>query len=300
MCPESDASEPRHELVARILGVGDIPEPRAPVDPSDFIHSKEALVGVFDFLGYKQIMSYSNLFEVASQFIAISDIVKNCGESCNKFELDGKTSKFIPGIIQMSDTFVVYTLGREPQDIIQFFWNVHHMLFYAIHSRFPLRGALTTGEMLIGKGQSNILLGPALREAFELEKSQEWSGACIGRSLNSYIDEAGIKDDLFPLVLPYDVPFKDDTNLNSDLAINWIADVANFISPEFLLDKFPSFKPNSRVEAKVNNTVKFLSFALEQKIQQGPFRSPKNRKIILEPCPDLGCRIVRFVSDEDV
>lgn len=299
MCPESDASEPRHELVARILGVGDIQEPRAPVDPSDFIHSREALIGVFDFLGFKQIMSKSNLFEVASRFIAISDIVKNCGKSCNKFEVDGKISKFVPGIIQMSDTFDVYNLGREPQDVVQFFWNVHHMLFYAIHSRFPLRCALTTGEMLIGKGQSNLLLGTALREAFELEKSQEWSGACIGHSLNSYIDKAGMRDDLFPLVLPYDVPFKYGAKLNSGSAINWIADFANFISPEFLLDKFPSFEPNSREEAKVNNTVKFLSFALEQKIQHGPFRSPKNRKIILEPCPDLGCRIVRFVSDDE-
>lgn len=299
MCPKSSTSEPRHELVVRILGVGDVPEPCAQVDPLNFIHSKEALIGVFDFLGFKNIMSNPNLLNVASRFIAISDIVKNCGQSCNKFEVAGKTSKLVPGIIQMSDTFVVYNLGREPQDIVQFFWNIHHMLFYAINSKFPLRGAITTGEILIGKDQKNILLGPALREAFELEKSQEWSGACIGRSLNSYIDEVGIRDYLFPLVLPYEVPFKDNAKLNSDLAINWIADVANFISPDFLPDQFPPFELNSSAEAKVKNTVKFLDFALEQKIQHGPYHSPKNRKIILEPCPDLGCRIVRFISDDE-
>jgi len=63
MCPTDHASKPKNELVVRILGVGDISEPRAPVNASDFIHSKGALIGVFDFLGFKKIMSGPNLFD---------------------------------------------------------------------------------------------------------------------------------------------------------------------------------------------------------------------------------------------
>ena len=151
MCPKSESSGRKGELELRILGIGNIPEPRALVNSSDFIRSKDALIGVFDFLGFKGKMSGHSLLDIASQFIAISDIVKSCGESCNRFEVDSKISKLTPEIIRMSDTIIVYALEREPQDVIQFLWNVHHMLFYAILCKFPLRGALTTGEMLISK-----------------------------------------------------------------------------------------------------------------------------------------------------
>jgi len=82
------------------------------------------------------------------------------------------------------------------------------------------------------------------------------------------------------------------------MAVNWIADSANMILPERLPDKFQSCEPGSAEEAKVNNTAKFLAFALEQKDRFGPYSSPKNRRIVLEDRPDLGGRIVRFVSDE--
>ena len=298
MCPKSESSGRKGELELRILGIGNIPEPRASVNSSDFIRSKDALIGVFDFLGFKRKMSY-NLLDIASQYMAISEIVKSCGESCSRFEVNGKISNISPEIIQISDTFIIYALEREPQDIIQFLCNIHHILFYAILYKFPLRGALTTGEMLISKDQI-MLFGPALLEAFELERSQDWSGACIGPSLKSYIDDVGIRDEIFPLVLPYNVPFKKEPKFNSDLAINWVADIANEISPDFLPNKFQPFEQGSPEENKVNNTVDFLEFALKQKMQHGPDRCPKNRKIVLEPCPDLGGRIVRFNSDDEI
>ncbi len=299
MCPKSESSGLMGELELRILGIGNISEPRASVKSSDFIRSKDALIGVFDFLGFKGKMSGHSLLDISSQFIAISDIVKSCGESCNRFEVDGKISKLTPEIIRMSDTIIVYALEREPQDVIQFLWSVHHMLFYAMLYKFPLRGALTTGEMLISKDPI-MLFGPALLEAFELEKSQEWSGACIGPSLKSYISGAGISEEIFPLVLPYNVPFKKNAKLNSDLAINWVADFAHKILQNDLPNKFQPFEQGSPEETKVNNTVEFLEFALEQKRQHGPYRCPKNRKIVLEPCPDLGGRVVRFISDDEI
>ena len=299
MCPKSESSGRKGELELRILGVGNIPEPRALVNSSDFISSKDAIIGVFDFLGFKRKMSAYNLLDIASQSIAISEIVKSCGESCNQFEVNGKISKISPEIIQISDTFIIYALERETQDIIQFLWNIHHILFYAILYKFPLRGALTTGEMLISKDPI-MLFGPALLEAFELEKSQEWSGACIGPSLKSYIDGAGISEEIFPLVLPYKVPFKKNARPTSDLAINCVADIGNLISPDVLSGKFQPFEQGSPEETKVNNTVEFLEFASEQKMQHGPYRSPKNRKIVLEPRLDLGGRVVRFISDDEI
>ncbi len=54
------------------------------IDPSDFINSEEAIVGVFDFLGFKRFMALPNLFEIASELIGLSDLVKSCGEDHKK------------------------------------------------------------------------------------------------------------------------------------------------------------------------------------------------------------------------
>lgn len=293
-----DTREPKLNLQLHILGTSS--GLQIPVDVTGFNHSKNALVGVFDFLGFKRMMSSSqDLLNTGGRVKQIISLVKGCGEARNKFEFNGKISKLVPKVIQVSDTFVVYTIEREPQDVIQFVWNVHHMLFYSILYEFPIRGTLATGEILINEEQ-NIFLGPAILEAFQLEKQQDWSGACIAPSLQLYIEEIGILDLLFPLVLPYEVPLKEKAiNTKVELAVNWIADVANFIAPDWIQTKFPPFKPGSPEENKVRNTEKFLTFAMEQKSRHGPYSSPKNRKVILEPDVIQGGRIVRFMLEDD-
>jgi hypothetical protein len=271
--------------------------PKVPVNPSDFIHSKDALVGVFDFLGFTEIMSNQDLFDKASTISGISDIVRSCGEDIKKrFEVNGKISDLSPELIQISDTFVVYNISREPSNVKHFLWNAHEMMFHAILSGFPLRGALTTGEILIRK-DGRLFLGGALQEAFKLEKLQMWSGACIGLSLQQYIDRIGLTEALFPQILTYPIPFRHNAPEKAEdmpqMALNWI-DEFNWIFPDFIYSKFPTFRPGSDEEQKAINTQKFLEFAFDQIPKCAHNWGPSNRKISLYSAPDLGGSIIRL------
>jgi len=275
---------------------------KVPVNPADFIHSKDALVGVFDFLGFTEIMSNPNLFDIASNVSGISNLVRNCGVDIKKrFEVNGRVSDLSPELILMSDTFIVYNVSREPSNVKHFLRNAHEMMFHAILAGFPLRGALTTGEILIRKDRS-LFLGGALQEAFRLEKLQMWSGACIGLSLQKYIDMIGLTKDLFPQILPYPIPFKSNEPGNAEnmpqMALNWI-DEFNWIAPNFIHSKFRPFKPGSDVEKKVINTQKFLEFAFDQVAKVVNDWGPNNRKIRLRNAPDLGGSIINISYDDE-
>ena len=271
-------------------------------NPLDFIHSKETLVGIFDYLGFKKLMSRPDLFEIASDIISVSNAVKDCGkEYKNIFEINGKSSNLSPGVFQISDTIIVYNLSREAPNIKHFLWNVHNMMFYSILAGFPLRGALTTGEILIKKDLS-LFLGGALQEAFELERQQNWSGACIGPSLEQYLNEIDMLESLFPQILPYTIPFKEGTFINHGkrpkMAINWIDDF-NWIRPDYIKEKFPPFEPNSHEEQIVANTSDFLEFANRNIAKCKHSWGPTKRKITLRPAPDLGGSIININDDDD-
>lgn len=268
-----------------------------PIDISDYIQFDNAIVGVFDFLGFKNKMSsYANLKHFAGFMKFISNIVIGEGDKKTIFEYNGKVSKLKPKILQISDTFVIYSPNSKPQDIIQFLWNVSSMLFNSIFFEFPMRGGISIGKIMINENK-RIFIGQAILEAMEYEKNQEWSGACLTESLEKYIESLKIKDTLTPLVLEYEIPFKNNFSGKSMHAINWIADALNYISPLIIKSKFPLFKTGSSEEIKFINTKKFLSFAEEKKFKNGYFPGPKNRKVILETDASGKFRYIRIIED---
>jgi len=276
--------------------------PKAHIDESSLIVSEAAIVGVFDFLGFKKFMSRPNLYEIYSELIGISNLVKRCGEDCERrFKINGKISEISAQTVQISDTIIVYSMLREPQNIKHFLYNAHCMMFYAILAGHPLRGALSTGKLLINKDPV-LLLGGALEEAFEFEKRQIWSGACICPSLQQYLNEIELLDGLSPLILPYSIPFKNEESKYGEMlprfALNWI-DEFNWISPDHIIKKFQPFDSGSHEEKIFANNKKFLKFATDQIAKCEMDWGPINRKIVFEQAPDLGGNIIRIVDGKD-
>lgn len=268
-----------------------------PVDISDYSQFNNAIVGVFDFLGFKNKMSSCEDLKQFAGFIKlISNIVIGEGDKKTVFEYNDRVSELKPKILQIFDTFVIYSPNSEPQDIMQFLWNISQMLFNAIFFEFPMRRAIATGEIMINENK-RIFIGEAILEAMEYERNQEWSGACLTESLEKYIESLKIKDILSPLVLEYNIPFKKNFSGKSKHAINWIADAFNFISPLFIKNKFSPFETGSSEENKFVNTKEFLTFAEKKKFKNGYFPGPKNRKVILETDVSKKFRFIRIIED---
>lgn len=305
-CPEVNADP---GLIFRPIGVW---SDDLLIDPDlrDLDVIRAALVGAFDFLGFGRIMrSSDDLLALGGRVKAIANVVRGVGEERNVFSVNGKRSTNSPSVSQVSDTFLVYSSSDEPQDVVQFLWNIHHMLFYALLQGMPMRGAVARGDILVSNNDP-FFLGLAPYEALRLEKAQEWSGACLAQSFVEHIEMLGMIEALVPLVLPYTIPWKSSAFSQSsvqrptkELAINWIADGPNFISPDFLHTKFarPAAEDTKPAKRKYRNTHRFLCKALEQRSQHGLFLSPENRRIVLGPYNEkLGGRPVQFVLDHEV
>lgn len=269
-----------------------------------FHSSPTALVGVFDVLGFKRIMTETkDLESLARRLDMVFAVVEGCGHERTVFEVHGSRSQVRPIVLQASDSFIVYLDVRAPADLIQFLWNTSQMLFYAVHHEIPMRGALATGTALISDRRP-MFLGSAVLEAYQLERVQDWAGASVAPSLESYINEQGLRDYIFPLVIPYSVPMQHSTvgaNRKQRLALNWMADWPNWIAPEFVREKFPSCNASTagfdRVQRKIENTCAFAEYANVIRGKHGCFASPDNRRIQLDDVGD-GLKRVRFIIDE--
>lgn len=272
------------------------------IDVSDLEELPNALIAVFDILGIRELMRHAaSDLHLAAHMKTVLDAATITGEEQSIFEVDGKRSSASPFILHVSDTVLLISSGSQPEDVLQFLWNAHQVMFVAMHSGLPLRGAVTIGDIVVSR-ERRLFVGSGLVDALELERAQEWSGACLSTALMEHIASIGLAERVFPLVLPYEVPWKSAQPVTgANYAVNWVADWMSFIAPNFLPTKFPkigSEEQRATVERKISNTQSFLTYALEVHAEKGPFGWPDNRHFELGPHdPQLGGRVVRVVTD---
>lgn len=256
------------------------------IDVSELEYYPNALVAAFDFLGFKHMMQTADdLWRLGAHTKMVLDLIRATGEANTAFSFEGDTSTSVPFIMNVSDTIISVGPSNRPADILQFLWNAHQLMFYSLQAGMPLRGALCTGEILISR-ERRLFMGPAVLEALSLERLQEWSGACLSSGLVKHLDSTGLSSQLFPLVVPYPVPWKAGVmNHGVNYALNWIADSMSFIAPDHLPTKFPKGRPSddSSVDQKILNTQAFLREIVVLRQTHPPFKWPHNRHLVLEP-----------------
>lgn len=248
--------------------------------PPGWLVTENAFVGAFDLLGFRRLMcDPKRLVELAHKVSRLESLIRGVGSSENRFTVEGAASALRPEVIQASDTFVVYAEPEGPQDVVQFFWNLQAMAFYALQFEFPIRGAVSIGP-LAASPDARLFLGPAVLDALALERLADWSGVVLSPRLTHHLRDRGVLEDLAPLIVEYAPPIKpgsEDPGLTH--CLNWVADPACFLHPDFLERKFQSVPEGdwetTAVATKIANTRAFLSHVLSL----GSFRPPENRDL---------------------
>lgn len=125
------------------------------------------------------------------------------------------------GLAWFSDTILLYSRRDDRESLQDLITTVAWLLFETIISgRTKIRAGLAYGEAYIEPAES-LFMGPAIVEAYELERSQQWAGAALSPGMASRIPEeiqrARYAD--WP-VAQYDVPCKTGETLTR-LAIDW-------------------------------------------------------------------------------
>lgn len=173
----------------------------------------------------------------------------------------------------ISDSIVLWTdKGRAPEFEFMIL-GVGNLLAMCLGFGIPARAAVACGEFTCMRrryassrlGDSEVLLGEALVDAYEAEDEQQWSGGLVHQSaIDAYSAAAAIVPEAAGiaglieqhLVVPYDVPLKDC--VRPSLAIGW----TRFLPPlsrALLEDAFGDHGKQFEGEArwKLANTIEF-------------------------------------------
>jgi hypothetical protein len=130
------------------------------------VEARKCHIALFDILGFRQIIqapgnaSIETLGEFVQRAQALTTI---SGESCA-----GRVEHRI-----FQDTLVAYTVDDSQEDLRCLLEYSCATIAFSFVSGMYLRGAITTGEVLLS---SYAAMGQAFVRAYEMEQAQDWIG----------------------------------------------------------------------------------------------------------------------------
>lgn len=238
---------------------------------------RKCFVGYLDILGFKKAVLESDnpdtlLFHLSSLF---RNIEMSCG--LGKFKnLDSLPVQFI----WMSDSILFYT-GDNSKEKFKYISNIIAGFITCTMETGPFlyRGALSYGDFYFDP-KLNLYLGPAMINAIDWEKKQNWSGVMLTPDCSDFVKknhydilERKIRADRGtdcallefsgPLVVEYDIPLKEGFTSKRLLCLNWtVAARTDFVAPKLrdVLASAESQSEKNSIEEKVDNTLQFLTY----------------------------------------
>lgn len=123
-------------------------------------------------------------------------------------------------VYQFSDAIFLYTEDDKEDTLKEFIITLNLLFAQSIIRGFPLRGALTYGDLYV---KGNIVVGEPLIKAYQLEGRQEWSGLIVDCAIVPQL-QSELRNE--KLIVDHSVVLKDQGNNNNlvvenRLVINW-------------------------------------------------------------------------------
>ncbi|MBN1778022.1 MAG: hypothetical protein JW811_07860 [Clostridiales bacterium] len=220
-------------------------------------HITKLAVAYFDVLGFTDMIKteplanvverYQRMIEYTNNYmVAVDEISKKIirlPKSCDRYIFSD--SILLVANKDTNESFV---------DLISYAWR---FLQIAMVSEFPLRGAITYGDVLIDP-QKGLYLGKPIVEAVELEKEQDWMGAIVADSTaqqyTMVFEDGYPNSEILQLLFPiYTVPLKNN-EIRTSRVINWRE---NIISDKGTKAFFKNPSNNQSIQRKIDNTLEF-------------------------------------------
>lgn len=233
--------------------------------PAQSLQPKFGLVGVFDILGFKEVLKSEK---------ALPDLLNELRKIKRGYVHRARSAerhfRSTPEYLSFSDTILVahelpgFNNGKTCLNRTAYFLNFAAWLFdWMFAQGWPLRGAVTSGEYFIDF-KENLFVGKPIAEAFDLADIQEWSGCGITSEVTKSISTlAGM-----PLK-EYKVPVKNPDQENPFThALKWGSvwshtsmrqnsqTLAEFVETQFT--RHEKLISSDSVRLKLKNTETFL------------------------------------------
>ena len=281
---------------------------------------KKSYVAYFDVLGFSSVVNshttndlermVKNLFDGFNDAIDQSRMVEGGRIDISNIKFHLFSDSFIiwtedvkhsDGITTSGDSYVVFR---------NLLYAIMEILKYGLLNGFPLRGALSYGDIVLHEriepSEHKIFLlddsiyGRAYMDAYHLEAVQEWSGCIVTQSawnqiyhtwskVNTPGDDPHCLFNKYPFLTWYPVPTKN--GIYETIAINWNSSYAwkkeKLINPELIKLSFYAFnKTLPKDSRKLIETLKFWEYT--NKLADNVFRnnlSEDNKKAFIHHPP---------------
>lgn len=238
--------------------------------------AKKKFIAYFDILGYENRIRDKSIieeFEVQLRFI-------NEQQSF----IDNSRNIIKSHTLHFSDTHIIYTEDASSCSFSKIITDsLRFMCVAAIRfiPYLPVRGAISYGDFCVDT-EKNIIIGKALREAYDLEKNQQWMGCCLSDSCYEQVKDDNVFNHFVEkgVLVEYLVPFKNKRE--KKYAVN-MESFPRFPSasarempmhkPEFIKNIFINRGMNNKdlinltcdAKKKLRNTQKFFNYVFKQK-----------------------------------
>lgn len=213
-------------------------------------------IAYFDILGFKnRIREFNGRLDIFKN--QYEEIIKKVKES-NALQPDKVSIQWC------SDSILFFCSDDSRASFACIDLEIRHFFSWALWMKWPLRGALTDGELYVDKTE-NIYLGQAIIDAHKYTEKQDWIGLVITPMAQSRLEEIDSKfartNDVYT---DYDVPIKSqeepkETNEKTEklLAFRFAHFPSTNKKLEMILQRM-SENQNPMIKKKYDNTIKFI------------------------------------------
>lgn len=228
------------------------------------MYTKKRYVAFIDILGFKSIFNYLRSAD------DLGDQMSIILQSSIRSALSGKTvdvddeSNFSDitniKVYQFSDAIVLYSEDDNDDTLKDFVVTLNLLFAQSITRGFPLRGALTCGDLYV---KGSIVVGEPFIRAYQLEERQEWAGLIVDCDINPQM-LSRLKSE--KLIVNHKVTLKDCKNskhliTEDHLVINWPQYCGSRISSnEEFKRKFSRFSGEPQKSGHINKRERTLEF----------------------------------------
>ncbi|MDQ0059472.1 hypothetical protein [Paenibacillus harenae] len=185
--------------------------------------TKKRYMAFLDILGFKSIMGNLSTDELGDQMSHILQASILSAIKGDTVFVDNNPSLEVSSSIkvyQFSDSIIMYTEDDDIGTFIELIKALNLLLAQSIIRGFPLRGALTWGDMYVN---GSIIVGDPLVRASVLESRQEWSGVIVDCPIDTQIMIQMLDE---KVIAQHEVTLKDENDSTAHisehrLVINW-------------------------------------------------------------------------------
>ena len=211
-------------------------------------HQKNAWVGVFDILGFK------NMIRQTDQDLPRQLLMSKLNDLFEALDHEVMQHGQLEYMI-FSDTIVIFAPDLEARSYGWFLLQCRILIEKSIAVRLPVRGAISVGTAFISSSPP-IIIGLSFFEAHEYCEDQDWIGLLLTPSATLAIRQAGLEPLHHDFVLD-DIPLR-KADADNVLAYRFQNGRSNYESPLLIfLEEMKHFAPGKDKE-KYGKTIAFI------------------------------------------